>query len=407
MSCRRCNGGPVTHRLTSLHLAAAGLWFLRRQLCSTSATESCLREPLQWVDLTGRVRRQGDSLHVPSQHTFMLLWSTNVSSFNGRGWRCIESILHYHPNATVRIFSNEIPVEHFSALSRRGHSIEVRPFTVAALLQGTPAEGWLARLDTWRNGAYFYSHVTDALRLALLYREGGIYLDTDVVLTRSLPLSPRVSGRSGAELPRALRHRRGGRAHRGRRRTTASDAGSGRTLVNALGIESFAQGDPQRPILNGAIMIFEQPGSRYLWNCMHEFAATYNPDLWGWNGPELLTRVHTRCAAAQPGLVQVRAGLIPVDTACYLDASHGGQHRPARLLLRAFSLLSSAAAAHSSRRLRSSTPLVGNMFELTRPLTTCHGRSAMTSPANPLCAPARCSPRHSYRTCVRIACGSA
>ena len=36
-------------------------------------------------------------------------------------------------------------------------------------------------------------------------------------------------------------------------------------------------------------------GSRFLWNSLDEFAATYMADRWSWNGPELLTRVQRKC----------------------------------------------------------------------------------------------------------------
>jgi hypothetical protein len=46
-------------------------------------------------------------------------------------------------------------------------------------------------------------------------------------------------------------------------------------------------------------------GSRFLWNCLHEFASDYKADRWSWNGPELLTRVQQRCAHSEGAMVQV------------------------------------------------------------------------------------------------------
>jgi hypothetical protein len=65
-----------------------------------------------------------------------------------------------------------------------------------------------------------------------------------------------------------------------------------------MGIESFVRGDPSSPILNGAVLLVPSRRSPLLWVAMHEFASTYHPELWGWNGPELLTRVVLRCAGA-------------------------------------------------------------------------------------------------------------
>ena len=291
--------------------AVLSLWLLHSWRPATS--HACRPAPPYWTDTSGN-RRDGATSRASQRPSFVLLWSTNASSFHTPARRCIESIFRHHPNASVRVFSNELPLDFFQSFQHYEGAISVERFSIASLLQSTPAEKWLAKLETWRRGAYFYSHVTDILRLVLLYREGGVYLDTDIVLTRPLrlassdALAPRRAGAATSRLtiPRSPRRR----ANRGRpfelHAPRAAGDASRPPFTNALGIESFVSGDPQRPILNGAIMIFEEPGSRYLWNCMHEFADTYNPALWGWNGPELLTRVHARCAAAQPGLVEVR-----------------------------------------------------------------------------------------------------
>ena len=123
----------------------------------------------------------------------LLLWSTNASSFDLRARRCIESVLFHHPNATVRVYSNELPAGFFGEFRRAGYSVHVERFDVEALLRSTPAAPWLARLDEWRQGPYFYSHLTDALRLALLYREGGCAgLSSNLVSSRALTLRVRV-----------------------------------------------------------------------------------------------------------------------------------------------------------------------------------------------------------------------
>jgi len=72
-----------------------------------------------------------------------------------------------------------------------------------------------------------------------------------------------------------------------------------------MGVEAFVGGDPRRPILNGALLLaaggrYEGRGEPLLWNALAEFTKTYRPDLWGFNGPELLTRVWLRCAGGAP-----------------------------------------------------------------------------------------------------------
>lgn len=51
---------------------------------------------------------------------------------------------------------------------------------------GTPAEKWYEGIEEWRKGQYFFSHITEIIRLATLYKYGGVYLDTDVVVMQEL-----------------------------------------------------------------------------------------------------------------------------------------------------------------------------------------------------------------------------
>jgi len=183
---------------------------------------------------------------------FFLAWTTSSDSFRLRYRRTIESTLRFHPEACVVVFSPTLPVNYFQTFWDLGYNVIVVRPDIRALLEGTPAEGWLREVERHREGKYFYSHVTDIFRFATLYRYGGIYLDTDVIVMRDM-------------------------GH----------------LENCVGAE-LAGEHGEAKILNGAIMAFPKRGSRFLWDCMAEFNATYRGDLWGWNGPELVTRVAAR-----------------------------------------------------------------------------------------------------------------
>ena len=295
----------------------------------------------------------------------MLLWTTNAGSFTLRARRCLESIFFHHPRAVVKVYSNELPLGFLRAFSKLGFDVRIKRYNVTRLLADTPAAPWLDRLDEWRRGPYYYSHSTDAVRLALLFRLGGtcpsgsrpqpsyhalhptpsaqrnvsvgerppptysgsflprhptpwtpspelplvaeprgtgVYMDTDVLLTRPVQLAtasfrgaassgvlPMADDDSAGAPPRLLRDDD----------SAAAGAGAGpRPLRDALGIESYADPRTKQLTLNGAVMAFGK-GSRFLWNALHEFASDYKPDRWGWNGPELLTRVASRCVGVQ------------------------------------------------------------------------------------------------------------
>lgn len=250
-------------------------WRTRRRV-------SCVHAPTSWTRLDGTTMRVMARGKPPAEPSFLMLWSTNSSSFGLVPRRAIESVFYHHPRATLRVFSNTLPPDFFAMLNAAGYAARVQPYNLTQILEGTPAAPWLARVSEWQSGPYFFSHVTDALRLALLYREGGVYLDSDVLLVRPLRLAGVPSTLSSPPLER----------------------GASSTLHNSIGIEAFEGSWFPRPVLNGAILVFDA-GSPFLWNAMHELATSYDPRLWGWNGPELLTRVYFQCAFEGDSAVQI------------------------------------------------------------------------------------------------------
>ena len=165
--------------------------------------------------------------------------------FNWRHRRSIESIYYHHPRAKVMIHSNTLSQKEFAVFTEVGYSLEVKNYSLKALLTGSPAESFIKRLSKVRNGMFWYSHETDLLRCLILYKWGGVYMDTDMVIVRP---------------------------------------------VDTLKMNIVAWQGSQENILNGAFMMFEK-GNPYLKECLQEFARTYRITSWGWNGPYLLTRI--------------------------------------------------------------------------------------------------------------------
>ena len=156
-------------------------------------------------------------------------------------------ILYHHSTSKVIIHSNTVSQSEFDVLTEAGYSITVQKYNLEELLQDSPAQSFIPKLkmDIWK-GEYRYSHETDLLRILILYRWGGVYMDTDVIIVRPLD---------------SLK-------------------------INVIGRED-------KNYLNGTFMTFEM-GNMYLKACLEEFARRYNPHSWGGNGPSLLTRVWKR-----------------------------------------------------------------------------------------------------------------
>ncbi|GFP94377.1 lactosylceramide 4-alpha-galactosyltransferase [Phtheirospermum japonicum] len=120
-----------------------------------------------------------------------------------------------------------------------------------ALLKNTPAENWLIDI---KNGAKdpgkfpLAQNLSNLIRLAALYKYGGVYLDTDFIVLKD------ISG-----------------------------------LRNSIGAQSVdASGNWTR--LNNALLVFEKE-HMLVYKFIEEFALSFDGSKWGHNGPYLVSRV--------------------------------------------------------------------------------------------------------------------
>lgn len=101
------------------------------------------------------------------------VWTTdNAEAYLPWRKRLLSTLQHHIPNATIWIWSNSLPLQ-------IDVGIYVRRFSWREMTKNTPLE------HLQLQGPYAYSHTTDALRLLLLWRYGGVYVDTDVAALRS------------------------------------------------------------------------------------------------------------------------------------------------------------------------------------------------------------------------------
>ena len=158
----------------------------------------------------------------------------------------VESLAFHNPHLSIYVLmANEVNSSHpiIRALRTYGN-INLLQIQLADYFSDTPLENWYF-CNSWRSGKYSTSHLSDALRFLTLYKYGGYYFDLDFVMLRSVS------------------------DHR-----------------NFVGLESIKtlgsaamHADFQHPIFNQTIL---------------EFRDTYNTNLWGHNGPLLITRVLNR-----------------------------------------------------------------------------------------------------------------
>ncbi|KAJ4703433.1 putative Alpha 1,4-glycosyltransferase family protein [Melia azedarach] len=212
--------------------------------------------------------------------TFFMTWISEFNSFGNREIFAMESLFKSHPNACLVMVSNSLD-------SRKG-SLVFKPFldkgfkVIAVkpdfdyIFKNTPAEEWFNKLKKGNIDPGFISlgqNLSNLLRLALLYKFGGIYLDTDVIVLKNLS-----------------------------------------KLRNTIGAQTMDSETKNWSRLNNAVLIFDK-NHPLLFKFIQEFSLTFDGNKWGHNGPYLVSRVVSR-VTGRPGFtfnVLPPSAFYPVD----------------------------------------------------------------------------------------------
>lgn len=231
---------------------------------------------------------------------FFLTWiSPTEAVFGARESLTVESIFHSHPDACVLLLSHAMDSARGRRLLRPFSSLGLRIAAVSPdfshLFRRTPAETWFSRL---KHGSVdpgdvpLGQNLSNLLRLAVLYKFGGVYVDADVIVLRSFA-----------------------------------------SLRNTIGAQAADVRTGSWSRLNNAVMVFDQEHP-LLYKFMEEFTSTFNGNKWGHNGPYLVSRVVARePPAASPETnfsVLPPAAFYPVDWNRISSLFHGprsGEHR--------------------------------------------------------------------------------
>ncbi|ELW48590.1 alpha-1,4-N-acetylglucosaminyltransferase [Tupaia chinensis] len=114
------------------------------------------------------------------------------------------------------------------------------PLDMRTLFEDTPLFSWYTRVNV--SAERNWLHVSsDAARLAVIWKYGGIYMDTDVISIRPIPEENFLAAQA--------------------------------SQYSSNGVFGFRARHP------------------FLWGCMENFVEHYNSDIWGQQGPALLTRM--------------------------------------------------------------------------------------------------------------------
>lgn len=191
---------------------------------------------------------------------FFMTWISPLKAFGERELLSIESLFKSHPEACLVIVSNSLD-------SDTGRTHILKPFVTNGfrviaiapdfnyIFKDTHAETWFNRLmegNVNPGEVSLGQNLSNLLRLALLYKYGGTYIDADVMVLRSFS-----------------------------------------KLRNTIGAQNIDVKTGKWSRLNNAVLVFDKKHPLLL-KFIEEFALTFDGNKWGHNGPYLISRVVSR-----------------------------------------------------------------------------------------------------------------
>lgn len=196
---------------------------------------------------------------------FFMTWISSIDSFGDRELFAVEALFKSHPNGCLVIVSNSLDSIIGTHILRpfvdKGFQVTAVSPDFSYLFEDTVALSWINRLRRGNVNTGEISlgqNLSNLLRLGLLYKFGGIYIDTDVVVLKSF-----------------------------------------KKLRNVIGAQTIDVETRNWSRLNNAVMIFDK-GHPLLYKFIEEFALTFDGNKWGHNGPYLVSRVVSR-VTGRPG----------------------------------------------------------------------------------------------------------
>ncbi|KAD6120353.1 hypothetical protein E3N88_11624 [Mikania micrantha] len=208
---------------------------------------------------------------------FFMTWiSSPFKIFSEREFLAVDALFQSNPDCCLMILSNTMGSDFGFQILKPVIDLGFQVLAIQPdfnfLFNNTPAKSWF---DHMKNGNRdpgeipLAQNLSNLIRLVVLYKYGGVYLDTDFITLKDF---------SG--------------------------------LRNSIGAQSATRfGNWTR--LNNAVLIFDK-NHPLLYNFIEEFALTFDGNRWGHNGPYLVSRVVERGAVSNLSVLPPEA-FYPVD----------------------------------------------------------------------------------------------
>ncbi|KAL9689438.1 hypothetical protein QQ045_009824 [Rhodiola kirilowii] len=190
---------------------------------------------------------------------FFMTWISSIDSFGEREIFALQSLFIANPRACLVLISSSMDskkgVELLKPFVKRGFKVIPIAPDFMFLFKNTPAESWFDKLRQGKlnpGDIALGQNISNLLRLALLYKFGGVYVDTDVIILKSFS-----------------------------------------SLRNVIGAQTMDSETKNWTRLNNAVMVFDKKHP-LVFEFINEFALTFDGNKWGHNGPYLVSRVVSR-----------------------------------------------------------------------------------------------------------------
>ncbi|MBA0558567.1 hypothetical protein Golob_015580 [Gossypium lobatum] len=195
---------------------------------------------------------------------FFMTWISTAETFETREILAVESVFKAHPHGCLMILSRTLDSAQghmiLKPLLDRGFKVQAVTPDLPFLLKNTPAEAWFNDIKSGEKdpgGIPLAQNLSNLMRLAALYKYGGVYLDTDFIVLKSF-----------------------------------------KGLKNTIGAQSINSAKNWTR-LNNAVLVFDM-NHPLLYKFIEEFALTFDGNKWGHNGPYMVSRVVHR-VEGRPG----------------------------------------------------------------------------------------------------------
>ncbi|MBA0684530.1 hypothetical protein Goshw_010325 [Gossypium schwendimanii] len=195
---------------------------------------------------------------------FFMTWISTAETFGTREILAVESVFKAHPHGCLMILSRTLDSAQghmiLKPLLDRGFKVQAVTPDLPFLLKNTPAEAWFNDIKSGEKdpgGIPLAQNLSNLMRLAALYKYGGVYLDTDFIVLKSF-----------------------------------------KGLKNTIGAQSINSAKNWTR-LNNAVLVFDM-NHPLLYKFIEEFALTFDGNKWGHNGPYMVSRVVHR-VEGRPG----------------------------------------------------------------------------------------------------------